>query len=333
LPQLAALAAASGTRTVLLTDTPAVAESSFGRAFAEHLLLPLPAAEVAADDVAETGLAQIFQAATDVLSQLTPPFLLWIHVHGMAGPWDAPLDLRNQFADEDDPTPPTFVTPPDLVLPTDFDPDELLGFSHAYAGQVSLLDLCLGTFLDELDAQPWSGDSLLAVTSPRGYPLGQHQRVGTSDERLYSELLHVPLMLRMPGGATTLQRRQSLVQPAYLYATLLDACGWHSATPNSLLRMLASDDDASRQLAFAIGHHERAIRTPAWWLRETLVDERLHHELYVKPDDYWEVNEIANRAGDIVQLLAAELDRRHLAALQGTAQPAPLAEPLRNIWR
>ena len=31
------------------------------------------------------------------------PTLLWIHARGMSGPWDAPLELRNQFADEDDP--------------------------------------------------------------------------------------------------------------------------------------------------------------------------------------------------------------------------------------
>ena len=72
----------------------------------------------------------------------------------MAGPWDAPLALRQQFADEDDPEPPEFVEPPDRVLPDDFDPDELLGITHAYAGQVALVDLCLGMLLDAIDESP-----------------------------------------------------------------------------------------------------------------------------------------------------------------------------------
>ena len=86
------------------------------------------------------------------------------------------------------------------MLDEEFDPDELLGFVHAYAGQVALVDMCLGMLLAALDEHPLAGETLLVVTSPRGYPLGEHRRVGPCDEALYGELLHVPLLVRFPGG-------------------------------------------------------------------------------------------------------------------------------------
>jgi hypothetical protein len=42
--------------------------------------------------------------------------------------------------------------------------------------------------------------------------------------------------------------------------------------------------------------NERAFRTPAWFLRAVG-----DGELYVKPDDCWEVNNVANRCLDLVE--------------------------------
>src|SRR5262249_56411820 len=136
--------------------------------------------------------------------QATRPFLLWIHTQGMNGPWDAPLEMRYQFADEDDPVPPDLVSPPQKTLAADYDPDELLGLAHAHAGQVALVDYCLGMLLEALEEHPLASETLLAVTSPRGYPLGEHLRVGPANEALYGELLHVPLFLRLPDQITAL---------------------------------------------------------------------------------------------------------------------------------
>src|SRR5205085_8612405 len=101
-----------------------------------------------AETIEETGLFKFFEAASALLREQTRPGLIWLHSRGMSGPWDAPLALRYQFADEDDPDPPNFVEPPNLLLPGDFDPDQLLGFVHSYAGQVVLADMCLGLLLD-----------------------------------------------------------------------------------------------------------------------------------------------------------------------------------------
>jgi arylsulfatase A-like enzyme len=324
-------------RTLLLTDDPEVAHYEACQAFAEHIVLPVSDPSEPADDVDATGLAHIFEAAADTLRNSKPPFVLFIHARGLSGPWDAPLELRNRFADEDDPTPPSFVTPPNLRATAQFDPDELLGYRQAYAGQVTLLDMCLGMLIDEIDRQPWSRQSALVVTSPRGYPLGHHGRIGPCDEALYGDLLHVPLLLRLPDGSTLAQRRRGLVQSPGLAATTADLLGYTppaATSSRSLLRLLHEHQPAEWQLACALGPEQRLIRTPAWLMRETLLGDHLHHELFAKPDDYWEVNEVANRGGDIVQLLAAELDRRHRDLITGRlSHSAPLPEPLVSLWR
>ena len=51
-------------------------------------------------------MAQLLAAATEQLERMPEPFLLWIHSRGMAGAWDGPVELRNQFADEEDPLAP-----------------------------------------------------------------------------------------------------------------------------------------------------------------------------------------------------------------------------------
>ena len=67
---------------------------------------------------------------------------------------------------------------------------------HAYAGQVPVLDLCLATLMEVLDEHPRRDELLLLVTSPSGFPLGEHLRVGSVDDALYGELVHVPAIMR-----------------------------------------------------------------------------------------------------------------------------------------
>jgi arylsulfatase A-like enzyme len=287
------------------------------------------------EELEQTSIGAVFVEAAARLSELREPFLLWVHSRGMAGPWDAPLALRQQFADEDDPEPPDFLEPPERLLPSDFDPDEQLGLVHAYAGQVSLLDACLGLFLDALEQSSAVGETLLAVTSPRGYPLGEHRHVG--GEALYGELLHVPLFIRMPEARGPV-RAQPLVQPGDLHATLVDWLGLATSQPSrrarSLLPLAAGETIAEREIAVAKHRGERAIRTPAWFLRESQsADGTPCHELFAKPDDRWEANEVSSRGNEVVELLAAAGDQFEQFAAGNLAEFPPLAEILTDVRR
>src|SRR5258707_291210 len=87
--------------------------------------------------------------------------------------------------------------------------------ARQYAGQFSLLDVCLGVLLDDLDRLPGGARALFSLLSARGFPLGEHRRVGAIDQALYAELVHVPWILRFPDGRGASDRSQALVQPCY----------------------------------------------------------------------------------------------------------------------
>ena len=60
----------------------------------------------------------------------------------------------------------------------------------------------------------------------------------------------------------------------------------------------------------------------------------MRYELFAKPDDRWEANEVASRCGDVVELLAAELDRFASAAgADAPSETPPLAKLLCDLWR
>jgi arylsulfatase A-like enzyme len=244
----------------------------------------------------------------------------------MAGPWDAPYELRAQYADEEDPPPPQFTAVPNRHLPENFDPDELLGITHAYAGQVSLVDSCLGIFLDAFRENPRASQTLLAVLGARGFPLGEHRRVGPCDEPLYEEMIHVPFFLRMPDGFGAMERNLALVRTGDLGPTL---CEWLGVAPSissgarSVLPLVRGEQSELRDHVLLESLTDRALRTTAWHFRQ-LKEEGSSLELYAKPSDRWEVNEVADRVPEV-----AAAFREKLAML--TEQPATANEPLPEI--
>jgi hypothetical protein len=69
-------------------------------------------------------------------------------------------------------------------------------------------------------------------------------------------------------------------------------------------------------------------------MRESIQDGETRRELFAKPDDRWEANEVSSRCGEVSALLANELDRFEQAASTGRlAELAPLPELLLDCWR
>ncbi len=274
----------------LLSDDAAACAHPSSSVFSDTVLNDTSQEHHAAVAIEDTQFALLMGQAIEWLSQAREPFCLWIHSRGMAGGWDAPYELRQQYADEGDPLPPKFVEPPERILPADYDPDELLGTQQAYAGQVSAFDECLGALLGALDESPFDKNTLFVLMGMRGYPLGEHLRVGMCDAALYNELTHVPLIVRYPDGAGALTRTQALVT--------------HSDMP----LLLRGEQLPWRDHLVFRSEHDRAIRTTAWYLRTRADDENQSRELYVKPDDRYEASNVANRCREIVTQLAEVLE-------------------------
>jgi len=324
------LLTAAGVAATLLTDEPIVARHPSARGFDQIIRLELPEYPDVADHLDQTHLAQCFARVVDWLESAREPFMLWCHLTGLGGPWDAPLEFRRRYAEEDDPDPPDSADIPCRLLEKDYDPDELLGICQAYAGQVSLLDTCLGALLEFLEASPVGQSTLVMLLSARGFPLGEHRRVGPFDDALYGELVQVPLVMRFPDAQGAAARSQALVHPPDLWATLLD-WSWMTDLPDapaakSLLPLIRQEvDDWGRdRLCIVDGGAERAIRTSAWYLRDAASPE-----LFAKPDDRWEVNDVADRCADLIEPLRQAFDRYEEALRSNQfAHPPPLDEIL-----
>ena len=273
----------------------------------------------AAESIEETAMGRLFASAIEQLdgwsSDKGPTGkMLWIHARGMHGPWDAPHALREALVDEDDPAPPTFVMPPKQEAGDD--PDQWLGIRVAYAAQAIVLDACVGALVAVLEETGLIENTLLMLVGSRGFSLGEHGSAGTECRELFSEQLHVPWLVHLPGTVGPIARFEGLSQPADIGATLLD---WFNGFPvhgqptensigdgRSILPASKNILSDWRQFIFAKGiDGQRAIRTHAWMLRQP--EQANLAELYTKPDDRWEFNDIAVRCPQIVEELAKVL--------------------------
>ena len=332
LPTLVSRLSEAGFTTTCLTDDPSIAGHSLIGGFDE--VIPVGDAAGCEGTVAEapkpTQLAQFFAAATQLLDQPREPFFLWLHSQGMQAPWDALYAYRNQYADEDEAQPPDFVEPPCRYLSEADDPDELWGMAQAYAGQVTLVDECLGGWLEMFEAEQLAGDTALVVLGARGFPLGRNHRLGGIDQALFSELVQTPWLIRLPDGVGRMGRSQSLVQPGDLAATLLELAGLErekGSHSQSLLPLIRNDVTVPREfICLSSEDDEQAFRTPAWYLRlprPQTAGAVAAPELYAKPDDRWEMNDVAARCPEIV----AAMQAAHDAAAKALAAEPPHEVP------
>jgi len=356
---LPALLSKAGFHTLLVTDEPELLSLPGASDFAEQLSV---GSEDLPDETAEsdetTAMAGTIAAAVDAWQQSPGEQrgkFLWLHLRGLLGPWDAPYERREQYAAEDDPEPPQLVAPPHRNLAADADPDELLGIRQAYAAQVATLDALLGSLasLIEADGQP----TLLCLLGSRGYPLGVHRRLGHPADlspQLYGETVHVPWLIRFPGANHAAGRTTALVEPGDLPATLLDACrrlpsaAESLATPEawlpSLMPVIAGEasETRDRMLLATPGKDAplQGIKTPAWYLieRATSAEDPAEisttpWELYAKPDDRWEINDVSPRLADVAERLAALLQEQRRVLAGEPTELTPLEDDLRNTSR
>jgi arylsulfatase A-like enzyme len=308
-----------GLPATLLTDDPELAEHPGANFFSQRIVAVADDANLApADDITTTRMARLFALAIDFLERANAPFVLWIHAKGMRAAWDAPLSFREKFRDEGDPPTSLDTAPAIGQSSSGYDPEELLPYVYAYAGQVALIDMCLDSYLDAVAAVAERGPLLHMLTASRGYPLGDHRVIGLDGSGLYEELLHVPLFVQFPDRLGAGQRTQQLIQPADLFATMADILcsesSKQSATRGLTLAPLATNERAPwRRHALSVSGDQACVRTRYWsLLRNDAV------ELYLKPDDRWEVNEIASRLPQVVADMTTLLEEARQAAGEDT---------------
>jgi len=196
--------------------------------------VPAVAATMPADAAAETSLARLFATAADAVASPGPvaPRLLWCHATSLGTVWDAPLLYRERYVDPEDPPPPAGAALPAFAVDAATDPDLVMGVRQVMAGQLTLLDECLGRLVAAVgEREPaWT----ILVAGVRGLPLGLHGRVGTAPLLPYGELVQLPAVLVDHRGRMAAQRYGGLLIAADLGATLGELIPGPSTTAESL---------------------------------------------------------------------------------------------------
>jgi len=87
------------------------------------------------------------------------------------------------------------------------------------------MDMGFGQLIDELQRRQLYDGSLLVLTSDHGEEFSEHGWVGWHGHSLYDELLHVPLVIKFPGGRWAGQRVDTQVRTLDLSPTILAHLG------------------------------------------------------------------------------------------------------------
>ena len=138
------------------------------------------------------------------------PFFLYVHILDPHAPYDPAPEHRKLFATHDHAAEQAGT--------------HLRKERAAYEGEIHEADAAFGGFLDSLRTRGLLDRSLVAFTADHGEEFGDHGGRGHGHS-LYPELVRVPLVLRLPGGALAAQRVAAPVQHPDLFATLLEATG------------------------------------------------------------------------------------------------------------
>jgi arylsulfatase A-like enzyme len=185
---------------------------------------------------------------------------------------------------------------------------------------VTLVDHWLGVLFEALDRLGRRDDTLLIFTSDQGEPMGEHGIVRRFRPWLYEELIHTPLILRMPGAREGGVRHQAIVQTVDLLPTIVSALGLpplgDDPAPihgHDLLPLIRGEQSKVRDYAcLGMDVAEFAIRTHLWHLvvpLESDPDEPRSPELYRKPEDRWDQNNVIDQHPEVADHLELTLRR------------------------
>ncbi len=202
-----------------------------------------------------------------------------------------------------------------------------------YGGYVSLLDESLGRLRAVV-----GDDVLLIVTAAEGESLGERIGLDEGPGRLGEEHAHTPLLVRCPGVEGG-GRLSEFAQPTDVAPTLLDWFGVSAAAAGcegrSLLPTCRGDSTSARAAAVSGTSSPtlNGLRTAAFHLVTAEADGELGAEseprpakLYVKPEDVWDIHDMADQLPDDADRLTAALDQWVAAARSACPAPVSLLE-------
>lgn len=96
-------------------------------------------------------------------------------------------------------------------------------FKDAYRKEIRISDDALDAFMASLDSSPYGKNTIVVITSDHGEEFGEHGSTGVHGVTLYNEVIHVPLIVIVPGLPA--RRVVQTVETRSIPATLMELVG------------------------------------------------------------------------------------------------------------
>ena len=159
------------------------------------------------------------------------PFFVFLNYFDAHSPYVVPGGCDRHFGRRAE-------TPAELALLQDWEnrpkqnvpESEATLASDAYDDCIGYLDSQIGKLMDELKSRGLLDNTLVVITSDHGEELGEHGLFGHG-RSLYSQELHVPLVILVPGGSAAGRVVSEPVSLRDLPATFVDLLGYAQDSP------------------------------------------------------------------------------------------------------
>ena len=166
--------------------------------------------------------SEINRKSLDWLSSTDGPFFLWNHYMDVHGPYNPPNGYNKYASRSLTNIEAQALYQKCVKRPEDMTNEDKQLLVDLYDGEITYLDDYLAEFVESLEASGLLDETLLVITSDHGDAFGEHGYYA-HPRYLHDELLHVPLLLSPPGGAS--QRIDSLVSTLDILPTILECIG------------------------------------------------------------------------------------------------------------
>ena len=149
--------------------------------------------------IAERPAPEVTDRALEWIARRDPdrPFFLWVHYFDPHDPYDPP----EQFLEQAE--------------------------GREYFGEIAAMDHEVGRLLDALEREVGFDQIFFGVVADHGESLYRHGEP-THTALIYEDTMHVPFLLRFPGGQRAGQRSEEIVSVVDVFPTFLEQLGLDS---------------------------------------------------------------------------------------------------------
>jgi len=252
-------------------------------------------------------------------------FFLHIDAFDPHEPWDPPkwyADMYNPDWKGGDVAGGAYVLGVNRPATSDLAEDELDRLRALYAGEVTMVDRWVGKLLQKIEDLGLFENTAVIFTTDHGTYLGEHGYVGKRD-RLYEEVAHIPLMVRMPDSEGSLRGRcGAIVQTPDLMPTILELAEApcpRTVQGKSMLPLIKGKEAPESRTAISspslVGRMLPSwitVTSKVWALLAARIDPsaRIESELYNLSEDPSETKNLYDEEDDVAEQLHSEMVKR-----------------------